>query len=239
MLIPSRNTGAILFIANMGEVTMAEEELQVIRLRNDFYRDGFKKMIFVLGVLTTSTLLLIGTSVYLFINKPSPVTFTTDDDWRILPPVPIDKPYLSDANLLQWVSETLSTIFNFDFLTYENKRQVNQLHFTENGLKKYNEFLNSYLPNNSLQISKAVVTGVANGGPYILNQGILPPKKYAWWVQMPIKIDFVGYNRSYSQIFVFQALIIRVPTLDNLAGVAIDNLVIVSQKSNTTGMLSR
>jgi len=218
---------------------MAEEELQVIRLRNDFYRDGFKKMIFALSILMTAVILLIASSIYLFVDKPKPVTFSTDDEWRILSPVSIDKPYLSDANLLQWISETFATIFNLDFLTYENKRETNQLYFTDNGWKKYNDFLNNYLPNNSVQTSKAVISGVANGGPYILNQGILPAKKYAWWIQMPIKIDFVGYNRNYSQIFVLQALIVRVSTLDNLAGVAIDNLVVISQKQNTTGMLSR
>lgn len=228
-----------LSLTNMGGITMADEELQVIRLRNDFYRDGFKKMIFALGTLITAVILLIATSVYLFVDKPLPVTFATDDDWRILPPVPIDKPYLSDANLLQWISETFSTIFSFDFLTYEKKRGANQLYFTDNGWKKYNEFLTNNLPNNSVQTSKAVITGVPNGGPSIRNQGILPAKKYAWLIRIPIKIDYIGYNRSFSQIFEFQALVVRTPTLDNLSGVAIDDLIVISQKQNTTGMLSR
>ena len=54
---------------------MAGEELQVIRLRNDFYRDGFKKMMFALSILLTAVILLIATSIYLFVNKPQPITF--------------------------------------------------------------------------------------------------------------------------------------------------------------------
>jgi intracellular multiplication protein IcmL len=219
---------------NRGEVKMAEEELQVIRLRNDFYRDGFKTIVLALGVITTAIILLIASSFYLYLSKPVPVKFATDDEWRILPPIPVDKPYLSTANLLQWVSETFSTVFNFDFINYSIKRAEYQQYFTENGWKKYNELIDLYLPILAVESSKSVVRGTANGGPFIVNQGLLA-KRYAWWVQMPININFSGVDKSYIQSLVLQALVVRVSTLNNLSGVAIDNLIVVNQNEKRTG----
>jgi hypothetical protein len=146
---------------------------------------------------------------------------------------------LSDANVSQWLSETLSTIFDFDFLNYDTKRLSFEPYFTEDGWKKYNELLNTFFPANGIQTSKAVLSGSAYGGPVILNQGPLSTKKYAWWIQMPIRITFSGYNRNFKQIFVLQALIVRIPTVDNLSGVAIDNLIVVSQRQDNTGMLNQ
>jgi intracellular multiplication protein IcmL len=227
------NTSIFNHFANISEVKMVGEELQVIRLKNDFYRDGFKKMMLALGVIITAVSLLIATSFYLFFAKPSPINFATDDEWRILPPIPLEKPYLSTANLLQWVSETFSTVFNFDFLNYAKKQGAYQPYFTENGWKKYNELLNFYVPINSVLRSKSVVVGALNGGPFIVNQGLLA-RRYAWWVQLPVNINFSGYDRSYTQPLILQALVVRVPTLNNLSGVAIENLVIVNQKQNNT-----
>jgi intracellular multiplication protein IcmL len=220
----------------MGEVKMADEGLHVIRIRNDFYRDGFGRLVLALSVIVVALIFLIMASIYIYVATPVPVNFATDAEWRILPPVPINKPYLSTANLLQWVSESFSTMFNFDFLNYENKHAEYEHYFTENGWKKYNDLLNMYIPIGSIQNSKSVVTGVADGAPFVVNQGLLSGR-YAWWVQMPINVRFSGYNRNYLQSFVLQALVVRVPTLNNLSGVAIDNLVIVSQKLNSTGML--
>jgi intracellular multiplication protein IcmL len=220
---------------NIGEVNMVEEELQIIRLRNDFYRDGFQKLLLALGVITTAIGLLVAAFLYLFFVKPVPIHFATDDEWRILAPIPVDKPYLSTANLLQWVSETFSTVFNFDFLNYSKKQAEYQQYFTENGLKKYTDLLNFYVPISSVQKSKSVIVGTLNGGPFIVNQGLLN-KRYAWWVQLPININFSGYDRNYTQPLVLQVLVVRVPTLNNLSGVVIDNLVIVNQKQNNAGM---
>jgi intracellular multiplication protein IcmL len=210
---------------------MVGEELQVIHLRNDFYRDGFQKMVFALGVITVAISLLIATSLYLFLVKPTPIRFATDDEWRVLPSIPVDKPYLTTANLLQWVSETFSTIFDFDFLNYSKKQLEYQHYFTENGWKKYNDLLNIYVPINSVQRSKSVIVGALNGAPFIVNQGLLA-KQYGWWVQIPININFSGYDKSYTQPLILQALIVRVSTLNNLSGVVIDNLVIMNQKQN-------
>ncbi len=86
---------------------MAVETYEVVNLKDDFYRDGFIKALAFFFVLLLALMLLISITVYLAITKPEPVYFATDTEWRVLPPVPLDQPYLSDADLLQWVASVL------------------------------------------------------------------------------------------------------------------------------------
>src|SRR5437667_1540431 len=116
---------------------MAEEELQVIRLRNSFYRDGFHKSVLALSLVILSILLLIAISIYIHFNKPKPVTFQSDNEWRVLAPVPVNVPYLQTQDLLQWVSEVLPASFNYDFIHYGIQQKNTQDHFTTNGWQAY------------------------------------------------------------------------------------------------------
>jgi hypothetical protein len=87
-----------------GEKAMAVEELPLIHLRKDYNKDGFRKVLFILSVFVVVIILLAATSLYLFLNKPKPVEFSTDNEWRIVKPVPVEQPYLAQSDLIQWVS---------------------------------------------------------------------------------------------------------------------------------------
>lgn len=211
---------------------MAEEELQIIRLRNDFYRDGFRKVIFALCVMGVAIGLLIATSLYLYLEKPAPIKFATDAEWRVLPPVPLDRPYLQTPDLLQWVSNVLPGLFTYNFLNYTVRYKNNAEYFTANGWKKIQDILNTFVAYNVVQNSKLFVNGSAGGAPFILNQGLLSGK-YGWWVQMPINVSYSSLEGGTTLSLVLQALVIRMSTLDNLYGVAIDNIIVVSNNKQS------
>lgn len=213
---------------------MAQEELQVIHLKNDFYRDGFNKVIFALGLTFIIIALLVAASLYLFLAKPAPVYFGTDEEWRVLKPVPLDQPYLTVAKLLQWSTDAITSAFTYDYTNYTAQQQMNKQYFTDNGWKKYLDILNKYATYTMIARTKTFVNGSAYGAPFIVSQGLLPIKVFAWWVQMPLKLQFSGYSRTYSQTLTFQIFIVRTSTLNNINGVAIDNLVIVPEKSPST-----
>ena len=204
----------------------SQEEFQVVQLRTDFYRDGFRKILFALGIAVGVTVLLLSTVIYLLLDTPAPVNFSTDNEWRIVKPVPMDQPYLSTPDLIQWVS-VLPTLFNYDFVNYKSELQDNAQYFTDNGWKKFLDLLNSYIPYATIVSSKLFVNGTADGAPYVINEGLLA-KKYSWWVQMLININYSG---GYTQPLNLQVLIVRVPTLNNLYGVAIENIIFPENKA--------
>ncbi|RDI48614.1 DotI/IcmL/TraM family protein [Aquicella lusitana] len=202
---------------------MAEEI--VVEIKNDFYRDSFGKVVFIILSICAAIFLLIGISLYLYLNKPQPITFGVDPEWRVQAAVPINQPYLETPDLLQWVSDALQKVFVFDFYHYNDQLQKAAHFFTPSGWKVFLNQLNIYVNYNSVQTNKQFVSAAPTGAPFILQQGLLSGR-YAWWVQMPISITYTSYNRSSVRAITLQVLVVRVPTLNNLDGVGIENVIV-------------
>ncbi len=205
---------------------MAEGELQVIELRDDFYRDGYYKALIAAGGLLVAIALLISTSLYLFLSKPTPVTFATGDEFRTLLPVSVDKPYLSQPDLIQWISDALPKVFSIDFVNYNSKQQSASQYFTVNGWKNFLDQLKMYADYNAVLSGKLFVTAVPGGAPFILNQGLLPSNTYGWLIQMPLNLNYSSVAKGTTLPLVMQALVVRIPTTNNLSGIAIEKLTV-------------
>lgn len=205
---------------------MAVEELLVVRLKDDFYRDGFYKTLTALTIIIAAIVLLISLSVYIYVTKPNPVYFSSDDEWRILSPVPVDQVYISDPDLIQWVSETIPAVFTYDFINYTDQLKGYTQYFTTNGWQKFLEQINEYANFKTIQDSKLFTNAAPAGAPFVLNKGMLNGR-YSWWVQMPVALNYISANGSSTTSLVVQALVTRVSTLNNLSGVGIENIIVV------------
>ena len=202
-----------------------EENTQIVTLHNDYYRDSFGKLLVIIGSLFVAIIFLIGVSLYLHYKKPAPTTFLASAEWRVQPPVPLTEPYLSIPEVLQWVSNVIPNAFAYDFANYNDQLKKNSIHFTAEGWKIFLNQLNIYVNYNNVQAYKLFVNSVPTSAPYIINQGLLSGR-YAWWIQMPINIDFVGYDRNFKQSLILQILVVRVSTLNNLNGIGIENVIV-------------
>lgn len=207
---------------------MAEEELQVVEIQDDFYRDSFGKVIFVMVSLFTAIGFLVATSVYLYLNQPPPKIFRVEKEWRVLAPVPLDQPYLTTPDLLQWVSNVLPKSFAFDFINYNDQLKAISQYFTNEGWNIFLNQLNIYANYNKVQTYKMFVSAAPAGAPFIFNQGpVQETGVYGWWVQMPLVINYSGYSGANAQTLSLQVLVVRVSTLNNLNGVGINNVLVV------------
>jgi intracellular multiplication protein IcmL len=204
---------------------MATEELQIVRLKDDFYRDGFQRVILAISIIAIAIGLLVAISAYLILSKPKPVIFPTDNEWRILSDVPVEIPYLSTADLLQWVTNVLKSGFTYDFINYSTQLSVQKKYFTDNGWTVFQNQINNYANANDVQKYKYFVSATPAGAPFVVNQGKLQGR-YAWWVQMPITLGYSSNIKVSNTTLTIQVLVVRVPTLNNLFGVAVDNIII-------------
>lgn len=208
---------------------MAEEQTTILELRDDFYRDSFGKIIFVIASFVFAILLLIGLSIYLHLTIPPPHTFAVSNEFRIQAEVPLNQPYRTVPDMLQWVSDSLRSVFVFDFIHYNDQLKNAAVYFTPDGYKVFLDQVNNYASSNTVVNNRTFVNGNPSGAPFLLNQGVLSGR-YAWWVQIPFNLNFAG-NRFYSQQLNMQVLVVRVSTLDNLNGLAIDNLIVAKTTS--------
>lgn len=200
---------------------------------DDFYRDKFARVIIIITAALLVLSLIVLTSLSLYLTKPAPIVFIVDKDWRVQAPVPIDQAYVPLPDMLQWVSRVVPNTFNIDFLDFDNELKGNTHYFTSNGWSVFLSQLNNYVDKETLIQNKQFVSGVATGAPFVLNQGILSGR-YAWWVQLPIQISYAGGLRMLPKSLTLQLLVVRVPTDDNLMGIAIDNVIVLNDQ-NTSG----
>jgi len=205
---------------------MAEDESITIALRDDFYRDSFGKVIFIIFGIILVILLFGAMILYLYLSKPNPVTFTVDNEWRVQKPVQLDQPYLIAPDLLQWVSDAVSKAFVYDFDHYNDQLKSASQYFTPDGWKIFLNQLNIYANYTTVQKNKMFINSVPTGAPTILQQGLFSGRRYAWWIQVPLDINYSGYNQSSTVSLVLQLLVVRVSTLNNLMGVGIDNVIV-------------
>lgn len=205
---------------------MAGDELEVVRLKTSFYQDGFYKLLIALTTILIAIIFLIGLSVYIYISKPEPVYFSTDDEWRILPPVPLDKEFLSDADLVQWISEVLPIAFTFDFINYTKQLQNVSQYFTPTGWQKFLDQINEHANYNEVVHSKMFINSYPAGAPGIINRGLAPEGRWVWTITMPINMNLITGARTNIQPLTIRALIVRVPTLNNIYGVGIEDIVV-------------
>lgn len=209
---------------------MAGEELQLIRLKDDFYRDGFYIAFAALSAVLLAILLLIATSIYIMWSKPAPIVFTTENDFRIVPLVPVDRSYIKTPDLIQWVSNVVPVTFTYNFTTYSQMLNSNMSYFTDNGWKNFATVLDTYANADNIQTNKLFVNAAPAGAPIIQNEGLLREPGlsgvYGWWIQMPLNLSYSNGNRTNAVPLVVQVLVVRVSTLNNIAGVAIEKMVV-------------
>lgn len=209
---------------------MAENDFEIVTLQDTFYRDGFNKILLIIVGFFLAIFALVALGLYLHLSKPQPVTFQVGKEWRIVAPVALDQPYLSNADLLQWISDVLPQAFTLDFIYYNDQLQSKSNLFTQAGWKVFLNQLNIYVNHNMMQTNKVFATGGAASAPTIINQGLLSGK-YAWWVQMTVDVFYSGYNPPENKELNLQILVVRVPTLNNLNGVGIENIIVTNTSS--------
>ena len=202
------------------------DKTQVLKLQDDFYHDRFTTVLVLFIIVFFAIACLVSLSIYLDVSKPKPHIFVVGNEWRTQPAVALELPYRSTPDVLQWVGEILPSSFNFDFNNYNLQLQEASQHFTADGWKAFLNQLNNYVNYNNVQSDKLFVSGTPSSAPFVLNQGLILGR-YGWWVQMPVMIKKIWGDHASQIELTLQVLVVRVPTLNNLSGIGIDNVILL------------
>lgn len=203
---------------------MAEDALTAVALRNNFYRDGQRKMIVVLLVSMIANAVLAILLGYLITHPPAPKYFATSINGRITPLFPLNEPNQSDSAILQWANQAAIAAFSYNFVNYKTELQAASGFFTPDG---WEQFLTALQQSNNLdaiRAKKMIVSAVATQAPIILKKGILNGS-YAWRVQMPLLVTYQSASEFSQQTIVVTMLITRISPLNSPRGIGISQFV--------------
>lgn len=201
------------------------DPIEVVRLRNQFYRDSYRKVVGGLVLCIFVILILVGGLVYIVSNPPMPKYFATSVDGRIMPLVPLNRPNLSSAALLSWANTAAIAVYTYNFVNYRQALQAASDYFTPDGWKSFMNALQSSNNLNAVIDKKLIVSAVATGAPVILEQGLLFGT-YTWRVQMPMLVTYQSASEFSQQAVTVTMLITRVSTLATPLGIGIAQFVV-------------
>ena len=204
---------------------MKEDALQIVTLRNEFYRDNYRKVVAALLVSFFIILILAGALFYIVTNPPAPRYFATTNDGRILPLIPFDRPNLSNSAVLEWANTAAAATYSYNFINYRQALQQAADYFTAEGKQM---FFNAIKSSNNLTAviaKKLIVSAVATGVPVVLEQGVMLGR-YTWKVQIPMLITFQSASQFSQQSVTVTMVIVRVSTLESPRGIGIAQFIV-------------
>lgn len=204
---------------------MAEDALAAVALRNQFYRDGQRKLVIALILSLIANIIAFGMLIYIMTHPPKPKYFATSINGRITPLFPLNEPNQSDSAVLQWANLAAIAAFTYNFVNYREELQASSGFFTSDG---WQQFLTALEQSNNLDAVKAkklIVSAVATRAPIILQKGLLNGR-YSWRIQMPILVTYQSASEFSQQNNVVTMLVTRVSTLNSPRGIGISQFVV-------------
>src|SRR3990167_4541085 len=142
---------------------MKEEGLKLVLLRNEFYRDNYRKAAMAFLLLIILNAILAAAVFYKMTHPAKPQYFAITDDGKIISLYALSDPMLSNDKVLQWSTVAARKAFALDFLHWREQLQDASNYFTPDGWKY---FLTALQQTNNLKtladlkmVSDATITG--------------------------------------------------------------------------------
>jgi intracellular multiplication protein IcmL len=180
------------------------------------------------SVLALSIALIIAV---IFISRTHREVIAATNEGRVIPVIPLDKPYVSDARVLGYVDECARMVFSHDFLHWRTTLQGSKTCFTEKGGDAVEEALAPWVKDIvdrelTMSVSLADTPVIAKRGEF--------NGAFAWRVQAPISLFRRGTKvADVPRPFLLQVVVRRVGLDQNPRGIAIDSLQLVPDASRS------
>lgn len=204
---------------------MAESPIALVALRNQFYKDSYRKIMMAVLLSILLNVVLVAFVVYLKSNPPKPKYFATSINGRITPLFPMDQPNQSDSAVRQWANQAAIAAYSYNFLNYREELQAASDFFTPLGWRDFIRALEDSNNLNAVREKRLIVSAVSTKAPVILQQGILNGV-YSWRVQLNLLVNYQSPSEFSQETYVVTLLITRVSTLNTPRGIGISQFVV-------------
>ena len=197
--------------------------LVAVKLRYEFYRDGYRKLLMIIFVLILLNISIIWGIIHLIRNKPSPQFFATSPDGQIVQIHPTTQPVYSAAQIMSWATEAAINVYSYDYVNYRAQITSAQKYFSANGWMSFTNALKGSLMLKTVIDQRLVMSAQPTGAPTITNQGVVN-NRYTWVVRIPMLVNLQGGNPISKPVEVIMQ-IQRVSLSNSPKGIAIVNYI--------------
>ncbi|WP_163057761.1 DotI/IcmL family type IV secretion protein [Acidithiobacillus ferrooxidans] len=155
--------------------------------------------------------------------------FATEPNGTIMPMVPYNKPFDSDAAVISWTEQAVTGIFSFDALNYSRRMASAQKDFTHAG---FVTFLRQFKRNglyDDMMARKLMISAVQSGTAIMRLHGPTPQGIYAWQVQIPIHFRLENSNGLSDKKYLAAVIVQRVANWKNPRAIAISSISLIKE----------
>lgn len=199
--------------------------LGTVVTRNLFYRDGYRNLTRIALIQTVVIFgLVIGVIALVLSAEPQDRFFATTADGRLVPMVPLSQPNLSPAAVMSWTAQAATDVMTFGFHDFQMRMQDNSKYFTRRGWANFTEALERARFLEMVQTRQQVLTAAPASAPVLIQEGVVNGI-YRWVIDMPLMVTFQTGASNDSQTINLRLFVVRVPTLDNPTGLAIQQWI--------------
>jgi intracellular multiplication protein IcmL len=209
---------------------MKQDALHTIHLRNNFYRDNYKRVLLTLKLAFATLVLLCAALVYIVIYPPSPRYFAVTQEGTLIPLIPMNEPNLSNESILQWATQATVRAFSYNYVNYREALQGLRDDFTDQGWEDFKAALKASNNLSAVINKKLIVSAVPTGAPVIIEQGT-HQGIYGWRIQIPLLVTYQSPSEISPQPLRLELLIIRLSTLQSVRGIAIHQFLTIGSGS--------
>lgn len=204
--------------------------LELVMLRNMFYRDSYRRALMALLLLIAVNVVLAGVVVFLEFTPPKPQYFPTTADGRIIHWHPLNDPVVTDNFVLQWAANAVRQAFSLDFIHWRSQLQTASGDFTPSGWKYFLQSLKSSNNLTTLTQLKMVSNATITGAPQLLEKEVISGV-FAWKIKVPILVTYTNAARTIPLPLMVTLIVLRVPVQQSAARIAINNFLPVPRKT--------
>ena len=193
--------------------------LEQVKLRNDFYKDGFRRLVW---AVMASIILNVVLVIVVVENKQLPSQkyfFSTDTTGQIIRLYPTTEPVMTNAMVLNWASQNVPNIYQIDFIHYRSQLNAMEPYFTQTGWSQFQSTFASQLT--EIINNQYIVSASPNGVPVVTGTGVFEGT-FVWQVQMPLILYFQKGSTVTSRNILLTLVISRVNNVvsDQLLGIS-------------------
>lgn len=211
--------------AQPAQPTQKVSGLELVRFRNFFYRDGYRKSMSILLVSIILNLALTTLVGIQFFTKPAPVYFATQSNGSLIEIQPLNEPLIDQDMLLSWATRAAIASYSFNFVDWQNQLTSVQKYYTDTGFQNYTDALKKSGNLDTLIAKRLVAQATVVDVPRIVQQGLIQGR-YAWKIQIPMLVKYTSASEELRQPVLVTMLIGRVPTTQKPEGIAIAQFVV-------------
>ncbi len=138
--------------------------------------------------------------------------------------LPLAQAMLSEPEVLDWSTQSVLEIYNYDYLNYQYTLKKIKPLFTPAGYESYLKALSDSKNLELVKEKKLFVSAVPTGEPFISKEGATEEGVYKWEVQVPVVVTYKSTTQLVQQQVNMAIDVVRVQLSEARSGVAIHSI---------------